>query len=164
MGRYFALEMGKGHRNKPLNIMKHMKTNEKTKLTVKITVESPIEKVWKLWTEPIHIVGWNSTSDDWHSPKAENDLREGGKFLSRMEAKDGSMGFDFVGMYTKVEPLRQIEYTLEDDRTVRISFLAEGDKTTITETFEAEHENTLELQQFGWQSIMNNFKKYAEAS
>jgi uncharacterized protein YndB with AHSA1/START domain len=141
-----------------------MATIEKTKLTVQVTVDSPLKKVWHLWTEPKHIVGWNNASDDWHTPKAENDLRVGGKFLSRMEAKDGSMGFDFIGVYTKVEPLRQIEYTLEDDRTVQITFLAEGDKTTVTETFDAEQENTLELQQFGWQSIMNNFKKYAEAS
>jgi uncharacterized protein YndB with AHSA1/START domain len=139
-----------------------METIEKTKLTVQVSVHSPIEKVWKFWTEPNHIIQWNSASEDWHTPKAENDLRVGGKFLSRMEAKDGSMGFDFIGVYTKVEPLRQIEYTLEDDRKVQITFSAEGNKTTVTETFEAEQENTLELQQFGWQSIMNNFKQYVE--
>jgi len=141
-----------------------METIEKTKLTVQVTVDSPLEKVWKFWTEPKHIIHWNNASEDWHTPKAENDLRVGGKFLSRMEAKDGSMGFDFIGVYTKVEQLRQIEYTLEDDRKVQITFSAEGDKTTVTETFEAEQENTLELQQFGWQSIMNNFKQYVETS
>jgi len=141
-----------------------MTTIKKAKLTVQVTVNAPLEKVWKFWTEPKHIIHWNNASADWHTPKAENDLRVGGKFLSRMEAKDGSVGFDFSGVYSKVEPLRQIEYTLEDDRTVQISFTAEGDTTTVTETFEAEQENSLELQQSGWQSIMNNFKQYAETS
>lgn len=141
-----------------------MATLEKTVITVRAEINAPVEKVWEFWTDPKHIVHWNNASDDWHTPKAENDLRVGGKFLSRMEARDGSTGFDFIGMYSKVEPLRQIEYTLEDDRTVQISFAAEGDKTTVTETFEAEQENTLELQQFGWQSIVNNFKRYVETS
>ena len=141
-----------------------MATLEKTVITVGAEINAPVEKVWEFWTDPKHIVRWNNASDDWHTPKAENDLRVGGKFLSRMEAKDGSMGFDFIGVYSKIEPLRQIEYTLEDDRTVQISFAADGDKTTVTETFEAEQENTLELQQFGWQSIVNNFKRYVETS
>lgn len=127
-------------------------------------INAPVEKVWEFWTNPKHIVHWNNASDDWHTPKAENDLRVSGKFLSRMKARDGSIGFDFIGVYGKVEPLRQIEYTLEDDRTVQISFAAEGDKTRVTETFEAEQENTLELQQFGWQSILENFRKYVETS
>lgn len=141
-----------------------MTTLEKTVITVGAEINAPVEKVWEFWTDPKHIVRWNNASDDWHTPKAENDLRVGGKFLSRMEARDGSMGFDFIGVYSKVEPLRQIEYTLEDDRTVQISFAADGDKTMVTETFEAEQENTLELQQFGWQSIVNNFKRYVETS
>jgi len=141
-----------------------MATLEKTVITVGAEINAPVEKVWEFWTDPKHIVRWNNASDDWHTPKAENDLRVGGKFLSRMEAKDGSMGFDFIGEYTKVEPLRQIEYTLEDDRRVQISFAAESDKTRVTETFEAEQENSVELQQFGWQSIVNNFKRYVETS
>ena len=141
-----------------------MATLEKTVITVAAEINAPVEKVWQFWTDPKHIVHWNNASDDWHTPKAENDLRVGGKFLSRMEARDGSTGFDFIGVYSKVESLRQIEYTLEDDRTVQISFAAEGDKTTVTETFEAEQENTLELQQFGWQSILDNFRKYVETS
>ena len=141
-----------------------MATLEKTVITVGAEINAPVEKVWEFWTDPKHIIHWNNASDDWHTPKAENDLRVGGKFLSRMEARDGSTGFDFTGVYSKVEPLRQIEYTLEDDRTVQISFAADGDKTTVTETFEAEQENTLELQQFGWQSIVNNFKRYVETS
>jgi uncharacterized protein YndB with AHSA1/START domain len=141
-----------------------MATLEKTAITIGAEINAPVEKVWEFWTNPKHIVHWNNASDDWHTPKAENDLRVGGKFLSRMEAKDGSMGFDFIGAYSKVEPLRQIEYTLEDDRRVQISFAAEGDKTTVTETFEAEQENSRELQQSGWQSIVNNFKRYVETS
>jgi uncharacterized protein YndB with AHSA1/START domain len=141
-----------------------MATIEKTVITVGTEINAPVEKVWKLWTDPKHIVNWNNALDDWHTPKAENDLRVGGKFLSRMEAKDGSMGFDFIGVYSKVEPLRQIEYTLEDDRRVQICFAAEGNKTTVTETFDAEQENTMELQQSGWQSILDNFRKYAEVS
>lgn len=139
-----------------------MATLEKTAITVGAEINAPVEKVWEFWTDPKHIVHWNNASDDWHTPKAENDLRIGGKFLSRMEAKDGSMGFDFIGMYSKVEHLRQIEYTMEDDRRVQISFTSEGDKTRITETFEAEQENSMELQQMGWQSIVNNFKRYVE--
>ncbi len=139
-----------------------MKTIERPKLTVQVTIHAPIEKVWNFWTDPKHIINWNNASDDWHTLKAENDLRVGGKFLSRMEAKDGSFGFDFIGTYTNVEPLKRIEYTLEDERNVQILFVAEVDKTTVTETFEAEQENTLELQQFGWQSIVSNFKRYVE--
>lgn len=141
-----------------------MATLEKTAITVGAEINAPVEKVWEFWTNPKHIVHWNNASDDWHTPKAENDLRVGGKFLSRMEARDGSMGFDFIGFYSKVEPLRQIEYTLEDDRRVQISFTSEGDKTRVTETFEAEQENSMELQQSGWQSIVNNFKRYVETS
>lgn len=149
-------------KSKSINIIT-MKSSEKTKLTVQVTIHAPIEKVWNLWTDPNHIIKWNNASDDWHTPRAENDLRAGGKFLSRMEAKDGSFGFDFSGTYTNVEPLKKIEYTLEDERNVQIIFVAEGDKTTVTETFEAEQENSEELQQAGWQSILDNFKKYTEA-
>ena len=140
-----------------------MANSEKTTITVKASIEASVEKVWALWTNPWHIVHWNNASDDWHTPKAENDIRAGGKFLWRMEAKDGSVGFDFVGVYNKVEPHRQIEYTLDDDRTVAITFTSEGDQTTVTETFEAEDTNSLELQQQGWQSILDNFKRYVEA-
>lgn len=139
-----------------------MKNTEKASITVQTLVNAPVEKVWKCWSEPQHIVGWNAASDDWHTPKAENDLQVGGQFVYRMEAKDGSFGFDFPGRYTKVELYRQIEYTLDDDRTVQISFAPQENGTLITETFEAESENALELQQNGWQAILNNFKKYTE--
>jgi uncharacterized protein YndB with AHSA1/START domain len=140
-----------------------MANSEKTTITVQASIKASVEKVWALWTNPWHIVHWNNASDDWHTPKAENDIRAGGKFLWRMEAKDGSMGFDFVGVYNKVEPHRRIEYTLDDDRVVAITFASEGDQTTVTETFEAEDTNSLELQQQGWQSILDNFKRYVEA-
>ena len=141
-----------------------MATIEKTNITVGVTIHLPVEKVWKLWTDPKHIIHWNNASEDWHTTKAENDLRPGGKFLSRMEAKDGSMGFDFTGKYDKIEQYKLIESTLDDDRKVRVSFISKGNETMITEIFEAEQENTIELQQAGWQSIVDNFKKYAETS
>jgi uncharacterized protein YndB with AHSA1/START domain len=140
-----------------------MKTN-KSLITVQAIVDAPIEMVWKNWTNPVAIIKWNSASDDWHTTKAENDLRTGGKFLSRMEAKDGTEGFDFVGVYDNVKTNELIEYTLGDDRKVKISFISENGKTKVIETFEAESENSLELQFGGWQAILDNFKKYTEAS
>lgn len=105
---------------------------------------------------------WNNASDDWHTPHAENDLRVGGKFLSRMEAKDGSFGFDFGGIYSEVKPFEKIKYGLEDGREVETTFAKNGENTEITTTFDAENENPIEMQQNGWQAILNNFKKYVE--
>src|SRR3977135_4303358 len=102
-------------------------------ITVKNTVNAPVEKVWKLWTGPEHIIKWNNASDDWHTPRAENDLRPGGSFLSRMEAKDGSMGFDFGGIYDVVRNNEYIEYTIGDGRKVKITFTGQGDKTKVVE-------------------------------
>lgn len=133
-----------------------------TPITVETTVNAPIEKVWAYWTEPEHIKKWNSASDDWHTPKAENDLREGGSFSSRMEAKDGSMGFDFGGTYTTVMNKKEIAYTMGDDRKVSVTFDGHGDHTHIVESFDAESENSPEMQKAGWQSILDNFKKYTE--
>jgi uncharacterized protein YndB with AHSA1/START domain len=135
-----------------------------TKITVEATIQAPVEKVWKYWTNPEHIVNWSFASDDWHSPAAENDLREGGKFSSTMAAKDGSMSFDFWGVYTKIDDHKVIDYTMGDGRTVAITFSGDGDTTKIVETFEAESENSVEMQQGGWQAILNNFKKYTEAN
>ncbi|GAA0892908.1 SRPBCC family protein [Fulvivirga kasyanovii] len=140
-----------------------MSTTEKTNITVKAIVNAPIEKVWKLWTTPEDIIQWNSASDDWHTPSATNDLRVGGRFTSRMEAKDGSMGFDFGGVYDEVKTNAKIRYTMDDDRKVSILFKEENGKTRVTETFEAEGENSVEMQRDGWQAILDNFKKYAEA-
>src|SRR5690606_26745515 len=109
-----------------------MTTAKKTKITAEATINAPVEKVWKLWTDPRHIVKWNNASDDWHTPKAENDLRVGGKFSSRMEAKDGSMGFDFSGEYQVVDIHKRIEYFREDGREVTIKFTSKGNETTVT--------------------------------
>ncbi|MDO6851821.1 SRPBCC family protein [Priestia megaterium] len=132
------------------------------KITVETTVQAPVEKVWKYWTEPTHIAKWNKASDDWHTPLAENDLRAGGKFLSRMEAKDGSFGFDFGGIYDEVKLHEVIAYTLGDGRKVEITFKDQETETEVIETFDAETGNTIELQQQGWQAILDNFKKYVE--
>jgi uncharacterized protein YndB with AHSA1/START domain len=140
-----------------------MTTQNTQRITVEATVNAPIETVWKCWTEPKHITQWNNASDDWHTPHAENDLRVGGKFLSRMESRDGSMGFDFIGTYQEVIEYKMIAYTMEDGRKVEITFLIENGKTTqVTETFDPENENTLELQKTGWQAILNNFKNHVE--
>jgi uncharacterized protein YndB with AHSA1/START domain len=135
---------------------------ENQKITVETTVNAPVAKVWENWTEPKHITQWNHASDDWHTPHAENDLRVEGKFLSRMEAKDGSFGFDFEGIYSEVIPFEKIKYGLEDGRKVETIFAKNGETTNITTTFDAENENPVEMQQGGWQAILNNFKKYTE--
>jgi uncharacterized protein YndB with AHSA1/START domain len=140
-----------------------MNTAEKVTITVEATVNAPIEKVWNLWTNPEHIINWNNASDDWHTPRAENDLREGGKFLARMEAKDGSFGFDFGGVYDKIKTNELIAYTIGDGRTVNVSFTQNGNTTKVTEIFEAENTHSIEMQQGGWQAILNSFKKYAES-
>lgn len=133
------------------------------KIAVEAVVKAPLGLVWSAWTEPAHITEWNAASDDWCSPRAENDLRVGGKFTARMEAKDGSAGFDFEGTYSLVEEGKRIEYVMADGRTVQISFVEEGDGVRITETFDTENENSAELQRAGWQSILDNFKKYTES-
>ena len=132
-------------------------------ITVAVVVKTPLAETWEMWTNPSDIIGWYFASDDWHSPKAENDLRTGGAFLTRMEAKDGSFGFDFYGIYNQIVPFRLIEITLGDDRKVKIHFEETAEGTRVTEIFEAETTNSLELQQGGWQAILNNFKKYAAA-
>jgi uncharacterized protein YndB with AHSA1/START domain len=136
---------------------------EKTIITVENTIHAPVQKVWDNWTKPEHIIRWNNASDDWHTPHAENDLRPGGSFVSRMEARDGSFGFDFGGVYDAVKPNEYIEYTLGDDRKVKIDFTAQGNSTRVTENFEAENTHSLEMQKTGWQAIMDNFKKYTES-
>jgi uncharacterized protein YndB with AHSA1/START domain len=136
-----------------------METNS---ITVQADVAAPIEKVWKTWTEPAHIMRWCNASDDWHVPNATNDARTGGKFMTRMEAKDGSMGFDFEGIYSNVVAQKQIAYEMADGRKVNVTFEDHGDSTRIIETFDPETVNPREMQQGGWQSILNNFKKYTE--
>ncbi len=134
----------------------------KTAITVEAAIAAPIEKIWKYWTEPDHIKNWNFASDNWCTPAATNDLRVGGNFSSRMEAKDGSMGFDFWGTYSEIKENEKIEYMLGDGRDVKIKFVKAGDQYKVIETFDAEDENPVEMQQGGWQAILNNFKQYVE--
>lgn len=135
---------------------------EKVQITVQSKVNAPVEKVWDYWNTPEHIMKWNSASPDWHTPKSENDLRVGGKFSARMEAKDGSFGFDFGGVYDEVVTNERIAYTMEDGRKTEITFINHGDTTEVIETFDAEGQNPVEMQQAGWQAILDNFKKYTE--
>lgn len=133
------------------------------KITVETTVNKPIDPVWEKWTVPQHIMVWNSASDDWHTPSAVNDLRAGGEFSYRMEAKDGSSGFDFSGIYDEVVPGRKIAYTLGDGRKVVIEFTEKAGSVKITETFDAEDTFSPEIQKSGWQSILDHFKRYTES-
>jgi len=139
-------------------------TTEKTKVTVEATVNAPVEKVWNLWSGAEHIKKWNTASPDWHTPTAENDLKPGGNFNIRMEAKDGSFGFDFGGTYDVVKPNERIEYTMGDGRKVQVTFTKQNNNTHIVETFEAESENPVDMQKTGWQAIMDSFKNYAETN
>ena len=135
-----------------------------TKITVETNIAADVKKVWEYWTKPEHITKWNFASDDWHCPKAENDLRVGGKMKSRMEAKDGSFGFDFVAAYDEVVESERIAYTIADGRQVITTFQCLGDNTKVATVFDAENENPVEMQKGGWQAILNNFKKYVEAN
>lgn len=137
---------------------------QSTRITVEATVNAPVEKVWKNWNTPSDIMQWNTADASWHTPSSENDLRQGGKFKSRMEAKDGSFGFDFEGTYDKVELHKEITYTMPDGRKATTWFAEQNGRTTIETTFDAETENDPEFQQQGWQAILNNFVKYTEAS
>jgi uncharacterized protein YndB with AHSA1/START domain len=132
------------------------------KITIKTTIEAPIVKVWSFWTEPAHITKWNFATDEWQCPSATNDLRPNGEFNWRMEAKDGSMGFDFTGIYDEVKVNQLIAYKMSDGRGVEIHFSETDGSVTITEMFEAEGTNSDEQQRAGWQAILNNFKKYVE--
>ena len=133
-----------------------------SRITVKSSVNQPAEKVWTLWTEPKHIVKWNTPDKTWHTTRAENDLRAGGRFLSRMEAKDGSFGFDFEGTYDEVVPQKRIAYTLTDGRKAEVDFRETGGATEITTVFDPENTNPIDMQRDGWQAILDNFKSYAE--
>ena len=132
-------------------------------ITVSVLVEAPLERVWECWTLPEHITKWNHASDDWECPVAENALRVDGRFSARMQAKDGSEGFDFGGTYTTIDPLRTISFVLYDHRPVTVTFVETDQGVLVTETFEMENENSEELQRAGWQVILNNFKLCAKA-
>jgi uncharacterized protein YndB with AHSA1/START domain len=132
-------------------------------LHISAIVHSSPETVWEYWNNPEHIKNWAFASDDWHAPAATNDIRENGSFKTTMAAKDGSASFDFEGTYTKVIPNQAIEYAMPDGRKVAITFTEKPEGTLIEESFDPENENPLEMQQQGWQSILNNFKKYLES-
>ncbi|MCC9063211.1 MULTISPECIES: SRPBCC family protein [Flavobacterium] len=131
-------------------------------ITVQNTINASIDKVWEFWTQPEHIKNWSFASAEWHTPYAENDLRVGGKFKSTMAAKDGSMSFDFGGEYTLVEKNKAIEYVMEDGRKVEITFTETPDGVEIIESFDPETQNSDEMQQGGWNAILDNFKSYVE--
>jgi uncharacterized protein YndB with AHSA1/START domain len=134
----------------------------KKTITIQTVIDAPVEKVWQLYTAPEHITQWNYASDDWHTPRAENDLKPGGKFLYRMEAKDGSFGFDFYGTYQKIKTNELIDYTLGDGRKVMVTFTEKNNETCIEIKFETESTHSIEMQHDGWQAILDNFKKYVE--
>jgi uncharacterized protein YndB with AHSA1/START domain len=133
-----------------------------TKITVEATINAPVAKVWELWNNPDDVIKWNTPDPSWHTPSSENDLRVGGKFKNRMEAKDGSFGFDFEGIYDSVILNQEISYTMADGRQATTIFTEQDGITHLATTFDAETENDPEFQKQGWQSILNNFIKYAE--
>lgn len=133
------------------------------KITIESIVKSDLDTVWQTWNTPEDIKQWNTASEDWHTTESSVDLVEGGKFSSRMEAKDGSMGFDFWGTYTKIVEKELIESTMGDGRSLSVRFEAVEDGVKVTEVFEAETENDPEMQKQGWQSILNNFTVYVES-
>jgi uncharacterized protein YndB with AHSA1/START domain len=132
------------------------------KITVETVVKADLNRVWSAWNDPEAIKQWNAASDDWHTPKSTVDLREGGRFTSRMEAKDGSEGFDFEGTYTRVLPRQLIEYRMSDGREVRVEFKPDAGGVRVTEAFDAETENSADLQRQGWQAILDNFARHVE--
>src|SRR5690554_3540177 len=134
-----------------------------TRITVEGTINAPVEKVWKVWNTPTDIMQWNAADPSWHTPSSENDLRVGGRFRNRMEARDGNFGFDFEGVYDKLEVYKEITYTMGDGRKATTLFKEQDGKTHIETTFDAETENSLEKQKQGWQAIMDNFVKYVES-
>jgi len=138
---------------------------EKTAVTITATIAAGISKVWEYYTNPAHITNWNFATEDWQCPTAENDLRAGGKYKARMEAKDGSFGFDFEATYNEVTDQKKLVYTLEDGRQVTTEFKdLDGTATKVTTTFDAEMENDVEMQRAGWQAILDNFKRYTETN
>jgi uncharacterized protein YndB with AHSA1/START domain len=134
-----------------------------TRITIEAIVNAPVQKVWKLWNNPEDIIKWNTPDPSWHTPSSENDLSVGGKFKNRMEAKDGSFGFDFEGVYDSVVLNKEISYTMGDGRQATTLFTEQDGNTHLTTTFDPETENDPEFQKQGWQAILNNFVKYAES-
>jgi uncharacterized protein YndB with AHSA1/START domain len=136
-----------------------MNTN---KITIQASISADRKKVWDFYTNPDHITKWNFATGDWHCPHASNDMRVGGKYIARMEAKDGSFGFDFEAVYEEIIEGEKFTFTMTDGRQATVNFKKLSDKTEVTVTFDPETENPVELQREGWQAILNNFKKYTE--
>ncbi len=135
-----------------------------TQIDIEAIIDADVRKVWEFYNSPEHITQWNQADPSWHCPSAQNDLRVGGKLQSRMEAKDGSFGFDFEGTYNSIDEFKHIDYTIADGRNVSISFEDEGNSTKVSITFEAESINPIEMQKDGWQAILNSFKSYTESN
>ncbi|WP_042492494.1 SRPBCC family protein [Aequorivita sublithincola] len=133
-----------------------------TKITVEKTINADSKKVWDYWNQPEHITNWNFANYDWCCPKASNDLQVGGKLFTRMEATDGSFGFNFEGIYDEIVPQKKISYKITDGRNVTTTFENLGEKTKVTTVFDAENSNPIEMQRAGWQAILDNFKRYTE--
>lgn len=132
-------------------------------ITVEAIINKPIDTVWECWTNPEHITKWCFASDDWHAPSSTSDFKVGGKLSTRMEAKDGSFGFDFWGTYAEIIPNKKLAIIMGDDRKWDTYFSVVDSGVKVVEEFEAEAENPIEMQQTGWQMILNNFKKYVES-
>ena len=139
-----------------------MMNTVKTKITVGAAIDAPIEKVWDSYTNPNHITNWNFADESWHCPSAENDLRVGGRYFARMEAKDGSFGFDFEAIYSELVLGKSFTYDMSDGRKASVNFSENAGKTDVLVTFDAEKENPIEMQKQGWQMILDNFKSYTE--
>jgi len=133
------------------------------KITVETIVRAEVAKVWEAWNTPADILQWNAASEDWQTTRSEVDLRVGGTFCARMEARDGSFGFDFEGTYTRVVPLQLVEYRMSDGREVQVEFAEQPDGVRVRETFDAEGENPAEMQRQGWQAILDNFRRHVES-
>jgi uncharacterized protein YndB with AHSA1/START domain len=132
------------------------------KITVETVVNAQPSKVWSVWNNPEDIVQWNSPHESWHTTRSAVDLREGGKFSARMEARDGSAGFDFEGTYTRVVPEKVVEFRMSDGREVNVEFIEQSDGVLVRETFDAETQNPVEMQRGGWQAILDNFGRHVE--
>ena len=133
------------------------------KISIENQINAPIEKVWDFYTQPKHITQWNFADPTWHCPSATNDMRIGGTYSARMEAKDGSFGFDFEAIYDEIKSGQHFSYVMPDDRKVEVSFENTGDQTRVSIVFDAENQNPVDMQKAGWQSILDNFKRYSES-
>ena len=134
------------------------------RITVETRIQAPIDAIWSAWNTPEDIMQWNTASEDWHTTRSEVDLRVGGKFVSRMEAKNGSMGFDFSGSYTNVTPNKRIDYRMDDDREATIEFIEDGDTVIVRESFDAEDQSSIDMQRDGWKAILDNFARHVAVS